>query len=108
MNWDKLISTNQYGESAVADVQDIVYLFTQFLKRRGSALALPPARLVKQILKYIHLRQTSSVYDISAPQTNDNVPVGWTSEDEDKSLQAPDPLYINTGKNRFQQKIIYH
>lgn len=77
MNWD-----NQYGENAVADVEDLVFLFEKYLERRGAALGVPPKRLVAHILQYIHLRQNSSVYDISAPRTNPVKPVGWTDEDE--------------------------
>ena len=75
MNWDQLV------KAAVADVQDLVYLFMKYLDRRGATLAIKPARLVKQILKYIHLRQTLSIYDIAAPQSH--APNGWSEEDEE-------------------------
>jgi hypothetical protein len=80
MNWEQLVGTNN-GENAVADIQDLVYLFIQYLDRRGATLAIKPARLVKQILKYILLRQKCSIYDISAPQSH--APNGWSLEDEE-------------------------
>jgi hypothetical protein len=79
---DALLTPNKYGECAAADVQDLVFLFQEYVERRGANLAVEPQRLVTHILKYISLRQKYSRFDISAPLTKPVVPVGWTSEDE--------------------------
>ena len=74
---------NTYGECAVDDIDYLVWLFQGYLHKRGAELGLDPAHLATHILKYIYLRQKSSVYDISAPRTNPVKPTGWSAKDEE-------------------------
>jgi hypothetical protein len=53
-----------------------------YVEKRGATLALNPHILVNQILSFIELRQSASVYEISNPGFEPIRPDGWTLKDE--------------------------
>lgn len=79
---EELLQYNRYGECAAEDVRAIVARIQTFVKRRGARLAMQPSMLVCQILSFLSLRQRCSIYEISEPPNECQIPVGWTTAEE--------------------------
>jgi hypothetical protein len=80
--WNDLVTYNEHGECAAADVEQIVRLFFESLTLRKLEPELEGRRLAHQILRYIELRQSKADYEISNPLMKRSAPSGWTSEKE--------------------------
>jgi len=79
---EELLQYNRYGECAAEDVMAIVSLIQDYVERRGARLALQPSMLVRQILSFLSLRQRCSIYEVSDPPNECQIPVGWDAADE--------------------------
>jgi hypothetical protein len=79
---EELLQYNRYGECAAEDVRAIVQRIQALVKRRGAVLALQPTMLVHQILSFLSLRQRCSIYDISDPPNECQIPTEWTAAEE--------------------------
>lgn len=79
---EELLQYNRYGECAAEDVRAIVSLIHTYVKQRGARLALEQRALVRQILSFLTLRQRCSIYEVSDPPNECQIPVGWAAEDE--------------------------
>lgn len=82
MQWEDLITPNQYGECAAVDVREIVRRMKWVVEQSDAELELNTSVLVNQILTFILLRQTASVHEISNPHIKPSIPDDWTYDDE--------------------------
>jgi hypothetical protein len=82
MDWDSLFEPYGWDDCAAAD--DTALLaerIERFVRRQGVELSLTPARLARQILEYVWMRQGLSAYEIARTQ-NPAMPAGWKTTHE--------------------------
>jgi len=82
MEWHDLVTYNEHGECAAADVEAIVKRFESFVESRGCQMGIDGRRMAHQILRYIQLRCSVSGHQITNPQSTIAMPPGWTKENE--------------------------
>ena len=82
MDWEELFESYGWDDrSASDDALLLAERIERFVRRQKVELTLPPARLARQILEYVWMRQGLSAYEVAFAR-KPVLPAGWTAAHE--------------------------
>ena len=80
--WNSLVTTNEYGECAARDVEEMVTCFLRILRGTGAELEMKPVAIVRQILNYLVQRSRKSCLQMPHSRRSSSEPADWTDYHE--------------------------
>jgi len=101
--WNSLIATNEYGECAARDIEDVVGCFMRLLRESGAELEMKPTAIVRQILNYLVQRHRKSRFQIPYSSRISSTPDDWSEYHEGVWMDWLDKTFT---EERWQREVL--